>query len=119
LVNSDKLKDTDASPVAMIVKERTSVEEARLNGARARLTTSRDSLTTFCVAIFGSSPRTVAWLAVKVDEDEAEEKRERKDGKLLERKLLAPNDGWLDTKGIFLHSYQDRHRLLQHVLNVF
>jgi hypothetical protein len=34
----------------------------------------------------------------KIGEDEAKEKRERKDGKQFKRKLPAPKDGWLDKK---------------------
>jgi hypothetical protein len=38
---------------------------------------------------------------------------------LVKGKLLAPKDGWLDKKGVNLQTYRDRHRLLQHVLDIF
>jgi hypothetical protein len=120
LAKSDSLRDDDASSVARIVRDRTNVEEARLNGARARLAAARDNLATFSVAILGSSPRTAAGHATpKADEEEAEKKREKKNNKLLKRKLIAPKDDWLGQKGIILHSYKDRHRLLQHLSNMF
>ena len=83
--------------------EKTFVEEARLNGARARLSAARESLATYSVAILESSSRTAAWHAIKVHEDEAKEKREKKDKKLLRRKLPTPKDGWLGKKGIVLN----------------
>ena len=73
----------------------------------------------YSVAILGSSSRTAAWPAIKVDEDEAERRREKKDEKLLKRKLLVPKDGWLDKKGTVLHSYNDRHHLMHHVSDIF
>jgi hypothetical protein len=54
---------------------------------------ARKRSATYSLAILGSSPRTAAWLAIKVNEDEAEEKREKKNTKLLKRKFLSPKDG--------------------------
>ena len=120
LAKSDNLQDDDVSPTAKLVRERTAVEEARLNGARARMAVARDSLATFSVSVFGALPRTATVPSIpKMGENEAEERREKKPTKLLKRKLLAPKDGWLDKKGIILHSYRDRHLLLQHLTDMF
>ncbi len=120
LKKSDKLKEDDASPVAKVIRDMASVEEARLNGARVRLAAARDSLTDYSLAKLGSGPRATAAPAVpKSDEDDAAEKQEKKDKKLLKRKLPAPKDGWLDKKGIILHTFRDRHRLFQHLTDIF
>ena len=120
LKKSDKLKDDDATPVAKVIRDLASVEEARLNGARARMAAARDSLTAYSLAKLGSGPKAAAAPAVpKTDEDDAAEKQEKKDKKLLKRKLPAPKDGWLDKKGIILHTFRDRHRLFQHLTDMF
>jgi hypothetical protein len=120
LVKSDNLRDDGASLAARIVKDKTSVKEALLNGARARLFNARDSLAIFSVAFLGSSPRAIVGHAIpKMNEDEVEEIREKKNNKLLKRKLPSPKDGWLDKKGIVLHSCRDRHHLLHHLSYMF
>ena len=57
LGKSDKLKDDDATPVAKVVRDMASVEEARLNGARVRLNAAADRLTAYSLAKLGSTPR--------------------------------------------------------------
>ncbi len=72
---SDKLKEDDASPVAKVVRDMVSVEEARLNGARVRLAAARDSLTAYSLAKLGSRPRAATALVVpKSNEDDIVEK---------------------------------------------
>jgi hypothetical protein len=112
LKKSDKLKEDDASPVAKVVRDMVSVEEARLNGARVRLAAARDSLTAYSLAKLGSRPRKAAVPAVpKSDEEDVAEKQKKKDKKLLKRKLLAPKDSWLDKKCTILHIYLPRYVL--------
>ena len=89
MAKSDKIKDDDASPVARVVKENTVVEEARLKLARARLSAARGSMTTYSIAIIGASPRTIVGPVIKLDKDEAGERRERKDKKLLNTRLTG------------------------------
>ncbi len=94
LRKSDKLKDNDATPVAKVIRDMTNVEEARLNGARVRLNAAVDRLTAYSLAILGSVLRAATThLAVTKDEDEVAEKLEKKEKKLLKRKLPAPKDG--------------------------
>jgi hypothetical protein len=120
LAKSDKLKDDDVSLVAKMVRDKTNVDEARLNEARVQLAAARDSLATYSVAKLGSAPRTAVVLAIsKSDDDEVAGKYEKKDKKMLKRKRLAPKDGRLDKKGIVLHSFRDRHRMYQHLLDMF
>ncbi len=97
-----------------------SVEEARLNGARVRLAVARDRLTAYSLAKLGTGPRATTVNAVsKSDEDDVAEKQEKKYKKLLKKKLHAPKDGWLDEKGIILHIFHDRHRLIQYLTVMF
>ena len=75
LAKSDKLKDDDVTPAAKMVRGKTNVAEARLNGARVRLAAARESLTTYSVAKLGSTPRTAAVHAIpNSDDDEVTEK---------------------------------------------
>jgi hypothetical protein len=69
------------------------VKEARLNGAQCRLSATKKSLAPYSVSILGYSFRTAARPATKVDEDEAEDKKEKKDNKLLKRKLPLQKGG--------------------------
>jgi hypothetical protein len=120
LRKSDKLKEDDASAAAKVVRDMVNVEETRLAAARGRLAAARDSLTAYSLAKLGAGPQAATVLAVpKVDEDDAAEKQEKKDKKLLKRKLPAPKDGWLDKKGIILHTFRDRHCLFQHLTDMF
>ena len=120
LKKSDKLKEDDATLVAKVIRDMASVEEARLNGARVRLNAAVDRLTVYSLAKLGSAPRAAGTHpAVTKDEDEAAEKLEKKEKKLLKRKLPAPKDGWLDKKGIILHTFRDRHRLFQYLTDMF
>ncbi len=85
-----------------------------------RLAAARGSLATYSVVKVESAPRTAAVPAVpKSDNDEVLEKQKKKDNKMLKRKVLAPNDGWLDKEGIDLHTFRDRHRMYQHLSNMF
>ena len=120
LGKSDKLKEDDATLVAKVIRDMASVEEARLNGARVRLNAAVDRLTAYSLAKLGSGPRAAAaHPAVAKDEDEAAEKLEKKEKKLLKRKLPAPKDGLLDKKGVILHTFRDRHCLFQHLTDMF
>ena len=75
------------------------VEETRLAATRVRLAAARDNLTAYCLAKLGVWPRLATVQAVpNADENDVAEKQEKKDKKLLKRKLLAPKDGWLDKK---------------------
>jgi hypothetical protein len=96
LRKSDKLMEDDASPVAKVVRDMVSVEEACLDGARVRLAAARDRLTAYTLAKLGSGPR--ATIVHAVPNSDVAEKQEKNDKKLLKRKLLAPKDDWLDKK---------------------
>ncbi len=79
LAKSDKLKDDDVTLAAKIVIDRTNVEEARLDGARVRISAARDNLITYYVAKLGSAPRTAAIPAIlESNDDEVPEKHEKK-----------------------------------------
>ncbi len=94
LKKSDEIKEDDTSPVAKVVRDMVSVEEAHLNGARVRLAAARDSLTAYSLAKLGSWPRATTVHSVpKSDEDDVAEKHEKKDKMLLKRKQPAPKDG--------------------------
>jgi hypothetical protein len=81
----------------------TNFDEARLNGARVRLSAAKDSLATYSLTKLGFAPRsTEVHVIPKSDDDKVAEKQEKEDKKMLKRKLPAPKDGWLDKK---------RHRL--------
>ena len=112
LRKSDKLKDDDVSAAAKVARDMVNVEETRLAATRARLAAARDSLAAYSLAKLGAKPRSATVQAVpKADEDHVAEKQEKKDKKLLKRKLSAPKDGWLDKRNIILHTFRDRHRL--------
>jgi hypothetical protein len=105
LAKSGKLKDDDVTHSAKIVRDKTKVDEARLNRARVRLSAARDSLATYSGAKFGSAPRTAAVLAIpKSDDEEVAETQEKKDKKMRKRKLTMPKDNWLYKKCIVLHT---------------
>ncbi len=55
LAKSDALDDADVTKVAGIIRDRAKVQEARLNGARARLAQASADLSAISVARFGAS----------------------------------------------------------------
>ena len=71
--------------------DKTLSEEARLSTARGRLQIARADLAAYGVAIHGASaPVITSAASVKIDDDDAAEKKELR---LLKRKLPAPKDG--------------------------
>ncbi len=117
LVKSDLLGDDDSSAGAKRIKDKTLAEEARLEAARGRLLTARADLAAYGVAIHGASAPVVTSAAtVKIDDDDAVEKKELR---LLKRKLPAPKDGWKDAKGATISVYTDRHLLYQQLFEIF
>ncbi len=114
MVKSDAMDDADASKVARIIRDKAKVEEARLNGARARLAHASTDLSAISVARFGAARQTGygSNFRPRLDAGEA-------GSKLLKRKLPAPKDGWKDAKGVTMTVFTDRHCLYRHLSNIF
>ena len=87
------------------------VEEARLNGARARLVHASADLSAISVARFGNSRQPSNVKPKPQDYKES--------SKLMKRKMLALVDGWKDPKGVTLRVFTDRYSMYQHVANIF
>ena len=117
LVKSDKLLDDDASAVAKRIREASTVEEARLNGARARLQAARDALSAYGVARFGAAANQAA--TTPVDLIDIEDAVEKKQLRMLKRKLPAPIEGWKDVKGVTNKVYTERALLFQDLYDIF
>ncbi len=117
LAKSDLLADDDSSAGAKRTREKTLAEEARLDAARGRLQIARADLAAYGVAINGASaPVATSVASVKIDDDDAAEKKELR---LLKRKLPAPKDGWKDAKGATISVYTDRHLMYQQLFDIF
>ena len=117
IARSDVLLDDDSSAAAKRIREKVLTEEARLNAARVRLQAARAELAAYGVAIHGAStPVVTSAASVKIDDDDAAEKKELR---LLKRKLPAPKDGWKDAKGATISVYTDRHLLYQQLFDIF
>ena len=115
MAKSDALDDADQSKVAGLVRDKAKTEEARLNGARARLAQASADLAATSVARFGASRQPGSGSTLKPkDADDFGKK-----SKMLKRKLPAPKDGWKDAKGVTLNVFTDRHCLYQHATNIF
>ena len=103
------LQDNDASARTKKTRDKTLVEETRLNTARDELVTAKVDLVAYGVAVHGApSHSEVGASCAKLDDEDALENKELR---LLKRKLPAPKDGWRDAKGATIHSYADRHLL--------
>jgi hypothetical protein len=111
LAKSDALDDADVTKVAGIIRDMAKVEEARLNGARARLAQASADLSAIYVARFGASRQPSSMKPKPQDDKES--------SKLLKRKLPAPMDGWKDPKGVTMRVFTDRYSLYHHVANIF
>jgi hypothetical protein len=117
LAKSDLLGDDDSSTGAKRIKDKTLAEEARLSATRGKLQTARADLAAYGVAIHGASaPVITSAASAKIDDDVAAEKKELR---LLKRKLPAPKDGWKDTKGATISVYTYRHLLYQQLFEIF
>ena len=104
MAKSDALDDADVSKVARIIRDRAKVEEARLNGARARLAQASADLSAIFVARFRAAPQTGFGSNSKPRLDA------REVGSMLpKRKLPTPKDGWKDAKGVTMNVFADRH----------
>ena len=91
LVKSDALGDDDVSAGAKRTREKTLAEEARLVTARAELKAARNALAAYGIAVHGASaPLPGAASSSKLDDEDALEKKENR---MLKRKLPAPKDG--------------------------
>jgi len=91
MAKSDALDDSDVTKAA---RTQPKVEEARLNGARARLAQASVDLSAIFVARFGAPRQTGSGSRSKPRLDSGGAGL-----KLLKRKLHAPKDGWKDAKG--------------------
>ena len=117
LAKSDMLPDGDASAPAKRIREKVLVEETMLNAARGRLLAARAELAAFAVAACGAASSGVAGTSTaKLNEDDT---LERKESRLLKRKLPSPKDGWKDARGANIVSFADRHRLFQNIFDMF
>ena len=91
LVKSDALGDDDVSAGAKRTREKTLAEEARLVTARGELKAARNALAAYGIAVHGASaPLLGAASSSKLDDEDALEKKENR---MLKRKLPAPKDG--------------------------
>ncbi len=86
LDKSDKLAGDNSSDGAARTRDRASVEEARLNGARQRLDAAKEHLRAFSVSKFGTPPKS----ARPKDKEDASV---GKDKEQLKRKMQTPKDG--------------------------
>jgi hypothetical protein len=117
LAKSDLLLDDDASAPAKRIREKVLAEETKLNAARVRLLAARAELAAFAVATCGAASLGAAGTStVKLDEDDSLDKKE---SKLLKRKLPSPKDGWKDARGATIVSFSDRHMLFQNIFDMF
>ncbi len=91
------------------------VEEARLNGARARLAQALADLSAISVARFGAVRQTVGGSSSKSKLTEEGEGK----SKFMKWKLPVPKYGWKDAKGVTLLVCLDRFKLFQHLSNIF
>ncbi len=89
MAKADAMNDANDTKAAGITRDMTKVEEARLNGARARLAKASADLSAISVARFGAVRQTAGGSSSKSKlAEEGEGKR-----KFLKRKLPAPKDG--------------------------
>ena len=112
MVKSDAMDDANVSKVPKIVRDRAKVEEARLNGARARHAQASAYLFAISVARFGASRQPGRSNPKQQDDVEVS-------NKLLKRKLSRPMNGWKDPKGVTMLVFTDRFCLYRHVANIF
>ena len=117
LAKSDLLLDDDVTAPAKRLREKVPAEETRLNAARVRLLAARAELAAFAVASCGAASLGAAGTSTaKLDEDDTLEKKE---SRLLKRKLPSPKDGWKDARGANIVSFADRHRLFHNIFDMF
>ena len=117
LVKSDALGDDDVSAGAKRTREKTLAEEARLVTARGELKAARNALAAYGIAVHGASaPLPGAASSSKLDDEDALEKKENR---MLKRKLPAPKDGWKGLKGMTIQLYSDRNTLYQQLYDIF
>ncbi len=85
--------------------------------ARVDLKAVRDSLTAYGIAVHGASlfPPGAA-SSYKPDDEDALEKKELK---MLKRKLPSPKDGWKDDKSMTIRLYSGKNTLYQHLYEIF
>jgi hypothetical protein len=76
-----------------------------------------EDLTAYGVAIHGASAPAIASAIIAKHGDE--DVTEKKELKLLKRKLQAPKDGWKDSKDATILVYTDRHLIFQHFFEIF
>ncbi len=110
IARSDVLLDDDFSVAAKRIREKVLAEEARLTAARIRLQAAGAELAAYGVAIHGAMPPASGSSSVKVDDEDAADKKAQR---LLKRKLPSPKDGWKDGKGATIVAFADKNRLLQ------
>ena len=116
VAKSDLLQDDDSSAAAKRVREKTLAEEARLITARADLKAARGVLAAYGMAVRGAlTPKSASAGAAKSDDEDA---AERKELRMLKRKLPSPKDGWKDLKGVTHRSHADSHLLFQQLFDI-
>jgi len=86
MAKSDSLDDANVPKVSGIVRNIAKMEEARLNGARARLAKASAYMFAISVARFGASRQPGSSKPTQQDAGKGSIK-------LLKRKLLVPKDG--------------------------
>ena len=85
--------------------------------ARAELKAARNSLFAYGIAVHGvSAPLPGATSSSKLDDEDVVEKKENR---ILKRKLPSPKDGWKDVKGMTIQMYSDRNTLYQQLYDIF
>ena len=106
LAKPDALGDDDTPKVVRMVRDRTKIEETRLNGARARLAHASAYLFVISVARFGAARQP------GIESNSKPRQLEPGEGgsKLLKRKLPGPKDGWKYAKSMTIIVYADKYR---------
>ncbi len=111
------LADDDSSTRVKRTREKALAKEARFTAARVRLQAAIVEYATRGVAIHGAlAPTVVGAPSVNIDDEDATEKKEQR---LLKRKLPSPKDGWNDGKGATIGAFDDKHMLLQYLFDIF
>jgi len=89
--------------------KKTLAEEARLVTAREDMKAARGSLATYGMAVHGAqAPQVASAGTARSDDEDAVEKKELR---MLKRKLPSLKDGWKDAKGVNLHVHADKNIL--------
>jgi hypothetical protein len=111
IAKSDMLLDDDSPASAERIMENALAEEARLTIARADLEAIIGALAAYGATVHGArAPQAAAAGIGRSEDDDAIEKKELR---MLKRKLPSPKDGWKDTKGVIHRAHVDMNLMFR------